>query len=70
MNEHLAIEDLMTIDSRRQDGSSVAPPMRRDFALKGPMTLTGGTLLTNQLAVDDVILSISGLPLGFTIASS
>ncbi len=39
MNEHLAIEDLMTIDSRRQDGSLVAPPMRRDFALKGPMPL-------------------------------
>ena len=58
MNEHLAIEDLMTIDSRRQDGSLVAPPMRRDFALKGPMTL-------NQAETPP-----PPPPLGFTIASS
>ena len=62
MNEYLAIEDLMTIDSRRQDGSLVAPPMRRDFALKGPMTLT------DQSAVEGVTLSINGVPPGFVVA--
>ena len=36
MKKHLAIPDLMTIDSRRESGES-APPMRQDFKLLGVM---------------------------------
>lgn len=39
MNEFLAMPELMTIDTRREDGDPVAPPMRRDFPLPGPMLL-------------------------------
>lgn len=61
---YLAIPELMLIDHRRQDGDLVAPPMRRDFYLRGPMGLKGD-LPMFALALSDMPLTIGGLSMGF-----
>lgn len=71
MNEYLAIPDLMIIDRRRESGDLVAPLMRSDFTLVGPMVLKE-PLMTPlntaflDLGVGGLALSISGSIIGLS----
>ena len=64
-NDYLVMPDLMIIDHRRQDGSLSAPMMRGTFDLKGPMVLNA-LLSFYELTINSMVLTINGIPIGFT----
>jgi len=68
LHKHLAMPELMIIDSRRQEGDLVAPPMRRDFYLRGPMVLEGDLAIL-LLAVTPMGITVGGMQLGFNYAT-
>lgn len=69
--QYLAIPKLMTIDHRRQDGNWLAPPMRRDFDLVGPMVLPSSEVNAEasadlELSLSDLTLTLYGMAIGLS----